>query len=145
MEIIKNMKSSNHPIVSEEEIDELVNKGPEHEAYRALAKIAYAKNKLGDLLDEYVKRTMLAERRGEDIFLAASHLLRVMYESENRDVTSSNIMHDRCGPDLINQAVSNLREQCRKFESTDDEVSRSLARKYSARDQLLKIEKSFHE
>jgi len=130
---------SNHPIISKEEIQELTNEESKHEAYRALAKIVYAKDKLGDLLDEYVKRTMLAERKGEDLFMAASALLRVMYESENRDVTAANIMHDRCGPDVINQAVSHLQEQCCKFESTDDEVSISLARKYSARDQLSKV------
>ena len=130
---------SNHPTISKEEINELTNEDSKHEAYRALAKIVYAKDKLCDLLDEYVKRTMLAERKGEDLFMAASALLRVMYESENREVTAANIMHDRCGPDVINQAVSHLQEQCRKFESTDDEVSISLARKYSARDQLSKI------
>ena len=133
---------SNHPIISKEEINELTNEESKHEAYRALAKIIYAKDKLGNLLDEYVKRTMLAERKGEDLFMAASALLRVMYESNNREVTATNMMHDRCSPDLINQAVSHLQEQCRKFESTDDEVSRSLARKYFFTDQLSSIKGS---
>lgn len=136
------MRPINHPTVSKEEIDELVNEDSEREVHRALAKIVYAKNKLGDLLDEYVKRTILAERRGEDVFIAASNLLRVMYESNNRDVTASNIMYNRCGPDLINHAVSDLKEQCRKFECIDDDVSRSLARKYFFRDSLSGVKGS---
>ena len=53
---------SNHPIISKEEIDKLFDYNQVVEIKSALNNVLYSRNKLGNFLEEYVQRTMLAER-----------------------------------------------------------------------------------